>query len=141
MQRQSLAVGAGWLSVTLALLLWSLAAVQPASAGRDEQTERPERGGGQIAMGRSSGNGERDEKMNLHRDDAYDDDGDDESDHQYGNDNLLCHGRLELVRIEEKVCPPTPHRPAIVVKRACCRDLNGRVHCRGFRHCPKTSPS
>ena len=141
MQRRSLAVGTGQLSVTLALLLWSLTVVPPALAERSAQTERPERAD-QIATGQSGGNGERVEKTDRHHNGAHDDDVEsDDQDGQDGKDNLRCEGRQELVRIEEKVCPPTPHRPAIVVKRACCRNPAGKVHCRRFRHCQNRSPS
>jgi len=138
MQRRSHAVGAGQLSLTLALLLWSLAVVPPASAERSAQTEHPERAA-QIATGQGGGDGGRGEKMERHHDGAHDDDI--ESDDQGRDDSLRCEGRQELVSIEEKVCPPTPHRPAIVVKRACCRNPAGKVHCRGFRQCPNRSPS
>lgn len=52
-----------------------------------------------------------------------------------------CPGQPEVVRIDEKVCPPTPHRPAILLKRACCVNPAGKVHCRSFPQCPKRSPS
>ena len=56
-------------------------------------------------------------------------------------EKIECEGRQELVRIEEKVCPATPHRPVTVVHRACCMNPAGKVHCRPFRQCPNRSPS
>ena len=56
-------------------------------------------------------------------------------------DNLTCPGNQTLVRIDEKVCQPNPNRPPLVVKRACCQNPAGKVHCRHFEHCPPRSPS
>ena len=56
-------------------------------------------------------------------------------------ENLTCPGRHTLVSIDEKVCPATPSRPLLVLKRACCENPAGKVHCRHFEHCPSKSPS
>ena len=56
-------------------------------------------------------------------------------------DNVECPGKHTLVRIDEKVCPATPDRPLLVIKRACCENPAGKVHCRHFEHCPSKSPS
>lgn len=52
-----------------------------------------------------------------------------------------CPGRETLVSLDEKTCPPNPHRPLIVRQRACCKNPAGRVHCDHFPHCPNESPS
>lgn len=52
-----------------------------------------------------------------------------------------CGGRQELVRVEEKVCPATKRRPAVIVQRACCQKPNGKVRCKAFKKCPRRSPS
>ena len=52
-----------------------------------------------------------------------------------------CPGQPEVFRIDEKVCPATPERPAILLKRACCINPAGKVNCRQFSQCPKRSPS
>lgn len=56
-------------------------------------------------------------------------------------ENLTCTPRETLVRIDEKTCEPNGKRPLIVVKRACCANPQGRVHCDSFKHCPRESPS
>jgi hypothetical protein len=56
-------------------------------------------------------------------------------------ENLDCPGKHTLVRVDEKVCPATPDRPLLVIKRACCQNPAGKVHCRHFEHCPSKSPS
>jgi hypothetical protein len=52
-----------------------------------------------------------------------------------------CPPSKTLVDIDEKVCPATKHRPAIVLHRACCANQKGKVKCRHFPHCPGRSPS
>lgn len=52
-----------------------------------------------------------------------------------------CPGRYVVDRIETRNCPANNHRPAIVVKRACCRSPQGKIRCRHFPHCPRRSPS
>lgn len=52
-----------------------------------------------------------------------------------------CGGRQQLVRVDEKVCPATKRRPAVVVQRACCQKPNGKVRCKAFKKCPRRSPS
>ena len=52
-----------------------------------------------------------------------------------------CGRGQTIAHLDTKTCPPTPHAPAVVVKRACCRNKSGAVHCRSFPQCPKRSPS
>jgi hypothetical protein len=52
-----------------------------------------------------------------------------------------CTPGQETVSIEQKVCPATAGRPALVVERACCMSRNGKMRCAHFSHCPKRSPS
>ncbi len=56
-------------------------------------------------------------------------------------DSLTCPGSQTLVRIDEKICAANPNRPPLVIKRACCQNPAGKVHCRHFEHCPPRSPS
>ncbi len=56
-------------------------------------------------------------------------------------DKLECPGKQELVRIDAKVCPPNPNRPAITMQRRCCRTPGDKVICHPFRPCPPRSPS
>lgn len=67
--------------------------------------------------------------------------GDDQRQSEGRKQNLNCPGRETLVRVDEKTCDPTPNRPLIVIKRACCQNPAGRVHCDHFEHCPSHSPS
>jgi hypothetical protein len=141
MQRRFITVGARQLAVGVALLVWSLVVTPPAFSGRVEAGKHPERAeyAGKVEGFVKAGRPENPERMGRHND--RDDDDDMESDDRGPRDALRCEGRQEFVRIEEKVCPPTPQRPAIIVKRACCRNPAGKVHCRGFRSCPNRSPS
>lgn len=52
-----------------------------------------------------------------------------------------CGRGQTLVRVDTKVCPALPRRPALTIKRACCENRSGKVHCRPFAHCPSRSPS
>jgi hypothetical protein len=52
-----------------------------------------------------------------------------------------CGPRQTLVRVDDKICPATSRRPAVVVKRACCERPNGKVRCKAFKKCPRRSPS
>ena len=52
-----------------------------------------------------------------------------------------CGPRKTLVDLQQKICPATPRRPAVVVNRACCANAKGKVHCKAFPHCPRRSPS
>ena len=52
-----------------------------------------------------------------------------------------CGGRKTLVDLQQKICPATQRRPAVVVQRACCANAKGKVTCRRFPHCPRRSPS
>jgi hypothetical protein len=52
-----------------------------------------------------------------------------------------CGKRQTLVRVDEKFCPATKRRPAVVVQRACCQKPNGKVRCKAFKKCPRRSPS
>lgn len=52
-----------------------------------------------------------------------------------------CGPRQTLARVDEKICPATSRRPAVVLKRACCERPNGKVRCKAFKKCPRRSPS
>ena len=52
-----------------------------------------------------------------------------------------CPKNKTLVDVDTKICPATPRREAIVVKRACCENRKGKVKCKPFTKCPKRSPS
>jgi len=50
----------------------------------------------------------------------------------------------QATRVEDKVCPPTNRRPAVVVQRACCTktsEKGTKTRCKSFPHCPRNSPS
>jgi len=67
------------------------------------------------------------------------DDDDDDRDGRHG-DRLFCPGKQVLVRIDEKLCPEKPGRPAVVRKRVCCRHAQ-TTNCHPFRPCPPRSRS
>jgi hypothetical protein len=50
-------------------------------------------------------------------------------------------GRRTVVNIDDKICPTTKRRPAVVVHRACCANPKGKVKCKRFPRCPRRSPS
>ena len=50
-------------------------------------------------------------------------------------------GRKSVVEIDNKICPTTRRRPAVVIHRACCANAKGKVHCKHFPKCPRRSPS
>ncbi|HEV7734241.1 MAG TPA: hypothetical protein VGR62_18860 [Candidatus Binatia bacterium] len=52
-----------------------------------------------------------------------------------------CGPRQTLVRVDEKICPATARRPAVIVQRACCGKPNGKTRCKAFKKCPRRSPS
>jgi hypothetical protein len=52
-----------------------------------------------------------------------------------------CRHGTTLVRLDTRVCPPLPRRPAVVIGRACCQDTAGKTRCQGFSPCPRRSPS
>lgn len=52
-----------------------------------------------------------------------------------------CGENRSLVRIDTKTCPATKHRPALVLRRACCQNPHGKVMCKPFLPCPPRSPS
>ena len=52
-----------------------------------------------------------------------------------------CPDHETLVSLDPKTCPANNKRPAVVVKRACCKKKNGTIHCKHFPHCPNKSPS
>jgi len=52
-----------------------------------------------------------------------------------------CPPNKTLVDLDDKVCPSTPLRNAIVLHRACCENRKGKVRCKPFSPCPKRSPS
>lgn len=64
----------------------------------------------------------------------------DDDDGRAGQDRLVCPNKQVLVRIDEKLCPEKPGRPAVVRKRICCRH-GTLTNCRPFRPCPSRSRS
>jgi len=52
-----------------------------------------------------------------------------------------CPANKTLVDLDTKICPATPRREAIVLKRACCENRKGKVKCKPFTKCPKRSKS
>ncbi len=52
-----------------------------------------------------------------------------------------CPAGKDKAREDTKVCPANKRRPALVLRRACCRNARGRVACRSFGPCPARSPS
>ncbi len=56
-------------------------------------------------------------------------------------DPTCGRGETQVGPLETKTCPPTPRRGAVVVKRACCKNNAGRVHCQSFHQCPRRSTS
>jgi len=52
-----------------------------------------------------------------------------------------CGTGQTLIRVDEKVCPPRPHQPAVTVERACCENRGGQTLCHPFPRCPSNSPS
>jgi len=71
--------------------------------------------------------------------DGGDDDGDGD-DRGGGGDHLFCPNHQVLVRIDDKICPDKPGRPAVVRKRVCCRH-GTLTNCHPFRPCPPRSAS
>ena len=68
-----------------------------------------------------------------------DHDGDD--DHgRGGDDKLTCPNKQVVVRIDDKLCPEKPGRPAVIRQRVCCRH-GETTNCRPFRPCPPRSRS
>jgi hypothetical protein len=55
-------------------------------------------------------------------------------------DSTQC-GRRTVVGIDDKICPSTRRRPAVVIHRACCANAKGKVKCKRFPKCPRRSPS
>jgi hypothetical protein len=55
--------------------------------------------------------------------------------------SLKCPGRYSVDHFDSKICPANAKRPAITVKRACCRNPEGKIRCRHMPHCPRRSPS
>jgi hypothetical protein len=100
--------------------------------------------GGAFAGPKSGGDRDKDrDKIDARGGDRGADEGKFEFDDDefFNAGNLNCPGRHTLVRIDEKTCPATPDRPLLVIKRACCQNPAGKVHCRHFKHCPSKSPS
>jgi len=54
---------------------------------------------------------------------------------------MTCGRNRTVVEIDDKVCPSTKRRPAVVIHRACCANAKGKVKCKRFPKCPKRSPS
>jgi len=53
-------------------------------------------------------------------------------------------GPNQTTMLEQKTCPPTNRRPAVVVQRACCTRMGEKgtkTRCKSFPHCPRNSPS
>jgi hypothetical protein len=65
---------------------------------------------------------------------------DDADGHENRGDRLFCPNKQTLVRIDEKLCPEKPGRPAVVRKRVCCRH-GSMTNCHPFRPCPPRSRS
>ncbi len=55
--------------------------------------------------------------------------------------SLRCPGRYTVDHFDQKTCPANAYRPAIIVKRACCKSPEGKIRCRHMPHCPRRSPS
>ena len=70
----------------------------------------------------------------------HDDDDDDDRGGRDRGDRLFCPNKQVVVRIDEKICPEKPGRPAVVRKRVCCRH-GSMTNCRPFRPCPPRSRS
>jgi hypothetical protein len=54
---------------------------------------------------------------------------------------VRCPNTETCIRVDRKVCPSRPRRPTMTIKRACCKDAQGRIRCNHFEHCPSRSPS
>jgi hypothetical protein len=67
-------------------------------------------------------------------------DHDDDRPGRAGEDKLFCPNKQVVVRIDEKLCPEKPGRPAVIRKRVCCRH-GSLTNCRPFRPCPPRSRS
>jgi hypothetical protein len=65
---------------------------------------------------------------------------DDDEPGRAGEDKLFCPNKQVVVRIDEKLCPEKPGRPAVIRKRVCCRH-GDMTNCRPFRPCPPRSRS
>lgn len=52
-----------------------------------------------------------------------------------------CPPGKTQVDLDDKICPATPLRAAIVLHRACCENRKGKVKCKKFDKCPKRSKS
>jgi hypothetical protein len=71
---------------------------------------------------------------------SHHDDGDDDRNNGGEDNHLTCPNKQILVRIDEKLCPDKPGRPAVVRKRACCRH-GDTTNCHPFHPCPPNSRS
>jgi hypothetical protein len=65
---------------------------------------------------------------------------DDDDEGRDRGDRLFCPNKQVLVRIDEKLCPEKPGRPAVIRKRVCCRH-GDMTNCHPFRPCPPRSRS
>jgi hypothetical protein len=54
---------------------------------------------------------------------------------------LKCGTGQTLVSIDERECPSRPPLPATLVRRVCCKNNAGHVHCMPLPDCPPVSPS
>jgi hypothetical protein len=52
-----------------------------------------------------------------------------------------CGRGRTVVGVDDKICPSTRRRPAVVIHRACCANAKGKVKCKHFPRCPRRSPS
>ncbi len=90
-----------------------------------------------FAKGGPENGGHDDDKRAIPDCSRHDDDRDGGRD---GDNHLTCPNKQVLVRIDEKLCPDKPGRPAVIRKRACCRHGN-LTNCHPFRPCPPRSRS
>jgi hypothetical protein len=91
--------------------------------------------------GAGSDNGKNDDKHsipNCSRGNESNDDNDGPG--RAGEDKLDCPNKQVVVRIDDKLCPEKPGRPAVIRQRVCCRHGN-LTNCRPFRPCPPRSRS
>lgn len=88
--------------------------------------------------GPEKGKGGGDDDRNIPNCSRHDEDNDDDG--RDRGDRLFCPNKQVLVRIDEKICPEKPGRPAVVRKRVCCRH-GSMTNCHPFRPCPPRSRS
>jgi hypothetical protein len=84
--------------------------------------------------------GKNDEKQSVPNCNRGNQGHDDDDGRDNNGDRLFCPNKQVLVRIDEKLCPEKPGRPAVVRKRVCCRH-GDMTNCHPFRPCPPRSRS